>query len=255
VACAIIWHAGLQARQFAFDDSRTARTDHDVGSNGGPWRDAVARLGWVFGACFLTSGWFFLRNWLALGKPLILGGGDAANEHEWWQDPSYRTWGQLFSFGTSLVRPVYSGAWSLWDSLYSTMWLDGLVSGSISNPTRVPWNLRWMEAGAWLALVPMGLLVSGSLSPFRKELRSSRTVVCFALAALAVYLAAMIDMYLRMPIYSTAKATYTLGLIPCYGVLAAAGAEPIIRFRWLRELIFAALACWAVAAYAAYFVW
>jgi hypothetical protein len=76
-----------------------------------------------------------------------------------------------------------------------------------------------------------------------------------ALAAIAIYLAAMVDLYLRMPIYSTAKATYTLGLVPCYGVVAAAGAAPIMRVRCLRSLVFAALACWAVAAYAAYFVW
>jgi hypothetical protein len=75
-----------------------------------------------------------------------------------------------------------------------------------------------------------------------------------AAAALAVYLAAMIDVYLRLPIYSTAKATYTLGLLPCYGVLVAAGAAPFMRFRLPRALIFAALTCWAVAAYAAYFV-
>jgi len=134
------------------------------------------------------------------------------------------------------------------------MWLDGLVSGSISTPGRVPWNLRWMEAGAWLALVPMGLLIAGALSPWQKELRSSRAALLLALATLAVYLAAMIDVYLRLPIYSTAKATYTLGLVPCYGVLVAAGAAPFMRFRLPRALIFSALACWAVAAYAAYFV-
>jgi hypothetical protein len=153
------------------------------------------------------------------------------------------------------VRPIYSGAWSLWDSLYSTLWLDGLMSGSISNPARVPWNVRWMEAGAWLALVPMAFLLAGVFSLLRKDLRPLRAVLCFALAAPAVYLVAMIDVYLRMPIYSTAKATYTLGLTPCYAILAAAGASSILRFRWLRPLVFAALVCWAVAAYAAYFVW
>jgi len=255
IAFAVTWHARLRAGEFASDVRQDARSEYDAHAARGTWKTGLTQLGWVFGACLVASGWFFLRNWLALGKPLILGGGDAANEHEWWQDPSYRTWGQLLSFGTSLERPVYSGAWSLWDALYSTMWLDGLVMGSISTPTRVPWNLRWMEAGAWLAVVPMTLLLSGALSPFRKELRSSRAVVGFALTAIAVYLAAMVDVYLRMPIYSTAKATYTVGLIPCYGVLAAFGAAPLMRFRWLRALVFAALACWAVAAYAAYFIW
>jgi hypothetical protein len=235
VAAAVIWRSRLETQQER-------------------WRAGLSRIGSVFGACFMTSGWFFLRNWLELGKPLILGAGDAANDHDWWQDPSYRTWQQLASFGTALVRPVYSGAWSLWDSLYSTLWLDGLVSGSIAAPGRVPWNLRWMEAGAWLALVPMGLLIAGALSPWQKELRGSRAALLLAAAALAVYLAAMVDVYLRLPIYSTAKATYTLGLVPCYGVLVAAGAAPLMRFRLPRALIFSALTCWAVAAYAAYFV-
>jgi hypothetical protein len=110
-----------------------------------------------------------------------------------------------------------------------------------------------MEAGALLAFVPMGLLLAGIFSPWQKELRASRYALFFAVAAIALYLAAIVDLYVRLPIYSTAKATYTLGLVPCYAVLAAAGAAPLMRYRLLRTLTFSALTCWAVAAYAAYF--
>ena len=76
----------------------------------------------------------------------------------------------------------------------------------------------------------------------------------FALAAVLIYLAAIIDLYVRLPIYSTAKATYAVGLLPCYAVLIAAGTASFLRFRLPRALLFSGLTCWAVAAYATYFV-
>ena len=97
----------------------------------------------------------------------------------------------------------------------------------------------------------MGLILSGVFYGWR---RGPRAVWLFAVAAIFIYLAAIIDLYVRLPVYSTAKATYTLGLLPCYAVLAAAGAAPLLRFRLPRAILFSALACWAVAAYAAYFI-
>jgi hypothetical protein len=64
----------------------------------------------------------------------------------------------------------------------------------------------------------------------------------------------MIDMYIVCPVYSRTKATYTLGLLPCYAILVAAGAEPFLRNRIIRSVFMALFACWAFAAYAAYFV-
>jgi len=54
--------------------------------------------------------------------------------------------------------------------------------------------------------------------------------------------------------YCLAKASYTLGLLPCYAVLAAAGAEPFLRNRIVRSVVIAVFACWGFAAYTAYFV-
>jgi hypothetical protein len=59
---------------------------------------------------------------------------------------------------------------------------------------------------------------------------------------------------LHVPIYSTVKATYTLGLLPAYAVLGTAGLEVMMRGPISRALVGAGIACWAVAAYAAYFV-
>jgi hypothetical protein len=73
------------------------------------------------------------------------------------------------------------------------------------------------------------------------------------MAAVGIYLAAVVDLYIRLPIYSAAKATYLLGLVPCIAVLAAVGAAPLLRFRVSRALVLSAVTCWGVASYVAYF--
>ena len=64
----------------------------------------------------------------------------------------------------------------------------------------------------------------------------------------------MMDLYLRFPSYCIPKASYTLGLLPCYAILTADGAEPFLRNRIVRSVAIAAFACWGFAAYTAYFV-
>ena len=222
-------------------------------TNGATMRGATARVGLLFGVLLATCGWYYFRNMYWIGRPFV-GGWDPLTGIAWWQDPSYRTWSRMASFGAALDRPVYAGAWSLWDSLYSTMWLDGFTSGLATNSEIVPWNLDWMIAGAWLAIVPMGLLLSGIAFGWVKASTPQRRVIAFCLAATAIYLAAETDLFVRLPIYSTAKATYMLGLLPCYGLLAAAGAAPWLRFRVFRVLLLAAISCWGAAAYVAYWV-
>jgi hypothetical protein len=152
----------------------------------GTWWQGLARAGLVFGACFLTSGWYFLRNWASLGKPFAAGSWDPATGLIWWQLPSYRTWTQLTSFGTALSQPIYRGVWSLWDALYSSMWLDSFVSGRIVVPEHFPWNLRWMLVGSWLALVPTAFLIASPVTCWRRDFRPSRNALLFAIAAVAI---------------------------------------------------------------------
>jgi hypothetical protein len=204
----------------------------------------------VFLTCFVTAGWWFLRNWARLGTPI---GTTFTGGNVWWQDPSYRTVQQLTSFGISLSRPLYDQVWSLWDSLYSSLWLDGFGSALLVAPQDFPWNVNWMLAGAWLGVIPMAFLLFSPVACLRRELGPSRNALLFALAAVGVYLTAILDLYIALPVLAAGKATYTLGLLPCYAVLAAAGAAPLLRFRLLRAVICSAVTCWAVAAYLAYF--
>ena len=80
-----------------------------------------------------------------------------------------------------------------------------------------------------------------------------RSACLFSIAAIAIYLAAIVDMYLKLPVYSIAKATYMVGLLPCFALLAAAGAAPLLKGRVIRAAVFAAMTCWALAAYVAYY--
>lgn len=220
---------------------------------GGTLRACCTRLGFVFGAGLVTSGWYYLRNWIYLGKPFV-GGWDPTNGFPWWQDPSYRSWPQLTSFGASLNQPVYSGAMSFWDAIYSSLWADGFLSGSVIVPLdSIPWNMDWMEVGVWLAVLPSTCILTGVLRIGSQDTPAVRNVLLFATAAVGIYLAAVLDLYMHLPVYSTAKASYLLGMLPCFAILGGAGAGPWLRVRWMRVLFFSILTCWGVASYLAFY--
>lgn len=252
LALVVVWQGRQETPRLVPEPTNPRPKRNEIRTHPGTWGAGLIRTGIVFAAAAVTAGWFFIRNWVYLGKPVIFGG-TPESAFLWWQDPGYRTWKQLDAFGTSFWHPVYAGTRGLWDSLYSSMWLDGSVSGTVATPDSVPWNLPWMEAGAWLAVVPMALMAVGVLFVGRRDLGRSRSALAFAIAAIVIYLAAIVDLYIRLPIYTTAKATYMVGLVPCFAVLAAAGAIPFLRWRLTRAVLFSALVCWAVAAYVAYF--
>jgi hypothetical protein len=166
----------------------------------------------------------------------------------WWQDPGYRTADQYLSFGESLRHPIYAGYRSVWDGLYTTMWLDGTLSGKVSG-VLPPWHTEALLAGAWLGLVPLALILLGVARAAGRLRRGAGDGIVLAAGTVGLYLAALLWLSLQVPTYSTLKASYTLGLLPCYGVLAAAGLEVLPRRAWLRVPLAAGLTCWAVFAY------
>ncbi len=203
-------------------------------------------------AASLVAGWYYARNVLHLGRPFV-GGWDQHRGFDWWQDPGYRNWSQLTSFGTCLMQPVYAGRWGLADSLYSTLWTDGFLSGTIFPPDRNPWNVPWLVALAWLGLAPFACIVLGGLVSCAYPQRPARSCLMFSMGVVGVYLFAITDLWLQLPAYCTGKSNYMLGAVPCLGLLAAAGAKPLMRTVWLRPFVTASLCCWAAAAYAAFF--
>jgi hypothetical protein len=218
-------------------------------SMGKPLKLMLKPLIIIFGVSMLIAGWYCFQIYIYAGNIFV------ENKHsqilQWWQEPDYRTWSQILSFGQSLIHPVYSGVSSFWNMLYSTLWLDGFNSGLVDF---IPWNYNFMIAGALLALLPSVFILTGCISIWLNKNNVYRTTVIFSMGTIALYFAVLLDNYILNPIYSGTKAHYTLGLLPCYAILVAAGAEPFLRNKIIRSFALALFACWAFAAYAAYFV-
>jgi len=209
----------------------------------GAWVRGVAVL---FGTCALVCGAYYVRNIVHVGRPFVAGWDP--QRVAWWQDPGYRTPASLYTFGRSVLYPTYAGLDGLWDSLYSSVWCDGFLSGIAMGDYRPPWNYTLVSALALLSVIPTSAILVGLIRATRDK--------CLAFAALCVgvFVLAVIDLYLTLPVYSTAKGTYLLGLTPCLAVLAGAGFTQIGGRAWFRSVLFTILACWAAMAYGTFFV-
>jgi len=223
--------------------------------NGRPMETIVSAakaIGAVFSVAFAVCGWYYVRNWVLLGKPFI-GGWDRARGYEWWQEPGYRTLEQFASFGQALTRPIYSALYGFWDGIYSTLWLDGFLSSQVDAISFPPWNLDPMLSSVWLSLLPTAALLLGAGAIAIRPVRAARSGELLALVCLGTYLLAAAYLTLRIPSFSTIKATYTMGVLPCYAIVAAAGFRPLVARAPGRAIVNAGMVCWALAAYAAYF--
>jgi hypothetical protein len=204
----------------------------------------------VLGISVLVSGWYFVRNWIEMGQIFVT----SSQSELWWQDPGYRTVTQFISFGQSLFYPVCSGVVGVWDSLYSTMWLDGFLSGKVVYSHRPPWNYNFMLSSVWLSLLPTLAMLCGMVMIVKKPLESLRQGTVLAVFCVLVYISAILYLFFTIPFWSVAKAKYTMGIIPCYAVLCAEGFNVLTKNRIMRATVYGAIACWWVAVYAAYFV-
>ena len=212
---------------------------------------------WRFSLVILVplavAGWYFVRNWFEVGSPFV-GGWEKRGSVIWWQDPGYRTLSHFARFGEALVYPVHAAAVGLWDSLYSTFWMDGSLSGTYPYDHRPPWNYDFMLSGAWLALVPSVGILLGILAALLHPAKSLRSGTLFSSCCVLVYALAIIGLYLKVPTYSTAKSTYTLGLTSCYAVLAVSGFQLLSNSVLRRGALYGFLACWSLSTYLAYFI-
>jgi hypothetical protein len=203
-------------------------------------------------ACTTVCGWYYANNWLALGRPFI-GGWDPAVGNLWVQPPGYRMPADLYAFGAALTQPVLAGVHGFWNGLHSTLWLDGLLGGNTYDSAAamrhlLPWNPALLVAGAVLALIPGALILRGGARALACPAPAPR----LAALALAIHLAALLEMYMRVPAYSSLKASYMLGLLPCFGMLAGAGIEAWSRTRVARATLLLGLVGWWIVVYATY---
>ena len=201
----------------------------------------------------VISIWYYVRNWVELGHFLIVGW-DPFRGFMWWQDPGYRTLQQFFTFGESLLYPIYSSVVGVWDSLYSTMWMDASLSGETSYDGRPPWNYPFLLSGACLSLLPSAAIFLGAIVSLRKPTWANQQSLLFSVSCIITYIFAILYMFLTLPVYSIAKATYMLGLTPCFAVLCAGGLDVLTRKPFLKATIYGIIACWAVGAFGSFFV-
>ncbi|HNR35268.1 MAG TPA: hypothetical protein PKO36_08810 [Candidatus Hydrogenedentes bacterium] len=227
-----------------------------VFSHDGPVRrraeQTCAALALLAGVAGLAAGWYYARNWIELGRPFI-GGWDASRGIEWWQDPGYRTPAQLLAFGDALIRPVFSGIYSFWDGLYSTVWMDGLLSGMADLTATPRWNYGFVFPGMWFALLPSLAILAGAAGALIRPGKSASTGLLPAALCVGLFLAALLFHFLTNPFYCAVKAFYALGALSSLAVLGAAGLGRLSSWKHSRPLVHALFACWAVSACLGFF--
>jgi hypothetical protein len=216
-------------------------------------RRAAWALGLVLAPALLVAGWYYARNWWVLGAPVV-GGWDPERGYVWWQEPGYRTLGQFLGFGSALAYPVYSAVHGFWDGFYSTLWLDGYAGSAVEFDVSPLWNFDFLLASAWLSLLPVAALAVGAAAILATPARSARSGDLFALLWLASFVLAMALLALRIPSFSTVKASYTLAALTAYAAVGARGFEVLVRGPLSRALVFGAMACWALCVVAGYYV-
>ena len=214
----------------------------------------LTRLGTTMAVALAVCGWHFLRVALHFGGNPFVGNWDEASGQAWWQDPGYHVLGDYLRFGLALERPLMSAVASVPDALYSTLWGDGMLSGVGDVRTPVPWNLHWMAAGYLLALGPCLALLLGALVGLADFVRKPRAERFLLLAVLGATVYALLNMTLRLPFYTQAKAFYGLSALVPIAFCFALGFDALaLRWRGVRVLGVVWLAGWALLANATFF--
>jgi hypothetical protein len=207
----------------------------------------------VAATAFIVAGWYYALVWIKFGKPFI-GGWDPSRGISWWQNPAYRTPADFSRFGRSLTHPIYGVLDGLWDSLYSTFWLDGSLSGITDFGSRPPWNYDLMFASLPFTVILTAGIIAGIISILSAPWRNINNGRLLSVMYILFHVAAVSYLFLILPVYSTAKATYMSGITPCFAIAFAAGLELIANRRILYSSAAAVVSCWAIVNYLSYFV-
>ena len=198
------------------------------------------------------AGWFYLRNWMRFGDPLVANWRLPGAGQTWWQQPGFHTLGYFTRFGEALVHPYMAGFRSFWDSGYSTFWGDGYIAGRVFPADRHGlWSYDFMSIGYWLALPATMLLVAGALRGARLALRDTDPGrrAAFGLLAAAAWGLGLAYLYLtlRLAFFAQAKATYLLALLTPLALWFALGFRGLDASLAARPALRAALYGWLAA--------
>jgi len=203
----------------------------------GSFTRAVGIGGTIAGAATVVGGWFYLRNWIHLGRPVV-----GNWEQGWWQQPGFHTPGYYLGFGEALRRPFFSGFHSFWDGIYSSLWGDGYVAGrSLFAQRHEMWSYDFM-AIAYLLALPVTLIAMFGfartvLLSFADPDPGRRTVWALFVTLMPVVGFSMLYLTLRLPYYAQAKAFYALCLLVPFSVTTTIGFDTIVMGRALRVLL------------------
>jgi hypothetical protein len=210
------------------------------------------------GIVLLVAGWFYLRNLLHYGTPVVGNWALPGEGQLWWQQPGFHTPAWYAAFGEALVHPFFSGFHSFWDGLYSTFWGDAFVAGRAGPTLRHDfWDYGFMAAGYWLALPATALLLLGAGFLLREAFgaasqRRRLALLFLATTSWAVFLA-FAGLTAELPFFTQVKAAYLLVLSAPLALCFAVGftrADAWLDSRgWLpaRVLLYAWLAAHAGA--------
>jgi hypothetical protein len=193
-------------------------------------RRALGLLGLVAVVGLAMAGWFYLRNWLHYGDPLMANWGDMPGPTlKWWQQPGFHTLAYYTGFGETLRHPYLSAFHSFWDSIYSTLWGDGGIGGRVSPIDRPSfWNYSFMSLGYLVALPATALIGVGIVGSLQIALRDPdphrRAAFSFLLTLAYAVLFGLLYLSLGLPYFAQAKASYGLIAFTPLSVFFAMGA-------------------------------
>jgi hypothetical protein len=189
---------------------------------------ALARTAAAAAALVAVAGWFYARNQLHFGTPVVGNWALPGADQAWWQQPGFHTLAYYTGFGESLRHPYLAGFASFWDGVYSTFWGDGYIAGRVYPHERhALWSYDFMSAGFLLALPLTALLVFGIACSVAEALSdpdpARRAALSFLLTACYAVGFALLSLTLDLPYFAQAKAPYALCLVPVLSVFFGRG--------------------------------
>ena len=190
-------------------------------------------LGSMLLVIFSLSGWFYIRNWVLFGNPMAANWDPSIIGYGWWQDPGFHTKQYFLSFGSVFKYPYFSGFYSFFDAIYSTLWGDGYYGGRPGFEERAPWNYEYMSTVYFLAVPASLAFLLGVWRMAWDMIKNLNRSWFLLLGSVFVVGFAMIYMALKIPYYSLVKAFNGLALVVPFSIMCAWGIDAVDG--WLRE--------------------